>query len=194
MTPVIPELETARLTLRGHRYDDLDACVAMWSDPAVVKFITGKPSTEHQTWARLLSYAGHWAIMGFGYWVMEEKSTGTYVGEIGFADFKRDVRPPLRGHPEIGFALVSTHHGKGFASEALAPVIAWGDRHLPDRTTVALTDPDNAASMHLLRTFGYVEVERGSLGGRPTMFHTRLGPATTDAAPAIRRTTEAPGP
>jgi hypothetical protein len=34
-------------------------------------------------------YIGHWALMGFGYWVIEEKATGEFVGDVGFADFKR---------------------------------------------------------------------------------------------------------
>ena len=38
--------------------------------------------------------------MGFGYWVAEEKETGNFVGEIGFADYKRDIESLLKGVPE----------------------------------------------------------------------------------------------
>lgn len=168
-----PVLETKRLVLRGHRYDDLAACVAMWSDPRVTRYSIGKPSTEQQTWLRVLAYAGHWSVMDFGYWVLEEKATGTYLGEIGFADFKRSVSPALRGKPEIGFALASQHHGKGFATEAIEAILAWGDSRLPDPTTVALVDPDNVISLHLLAKFGYEEVDRSALNDRPTVFLTR---------------------
>jgi hypothetical protein len=76
----------------------------MWADPAVTRFIGGVPSTKQQTWSRLLAYVGHWPIMGFGYWAIEERTTGEFAGEIGFADFKRDTIPAMKDVPELGFA------------------------------------------------------------------------------------------
>jgi hypothetical protein len=98
----IPVIETNRLILRGHRLDDFSDCVAMWSDPIVTRFIGGKPFSEEETWARLLRYAGHWSMMDFGYWAIEEKDTHSFVGESGFADFKRDIEPSIKGMPELG--------------------------------------------------------------------------------------------
>src|SRR5487761_1892271 len=95
-------IETERLRLRPHVADDLAASWAMWSDALVYRYILPAPSTEAQAWSRILGYAGHWALAGFGYWAVEERATGTFVGEIGFADFKRDVTPSIRGVPEMG--------------------------------------------------------------------------------------------
>ena len=75
----------------------------------------------------MLSYLGHWSLMSFGYWALEEKETGRFIGELGFADFKRDIEPSLKGIPELGWALASPAHGKGYATEALRVVGAWGD-------------------------------------------------------------------
>jgi RimJ/RimL family protein N-acetyltransferase len=72
----VPILETERLRLRGHRGDDLIHCAALWADPVVVRHTVGKPLTEEESWRRLLTYVGHWAVAGFGYWVVEEKSSG----------------------------------------------------------------------------------------------------------------------
>ena len=91
-----PILETERLKLRGHRLDDFVHCAAMWADPIVTKHIGGRPFTEEESWTRLLRYVGHWALLGFGYWVVEEKITGSFIGEAGFADYKRDIDPPLQ--------------------------------------------------------------------------------------------------
>ncbi len=115
----VPVLETERLRLRGHRVNDFANCAAMWADPVVVRHTVGKPLTEEESWRRLLGYVGHWAVMGFGFWVAEEKATGRFVGEIGFVDYKRDLRPSLKGVPEIGWVLASHAHGKGFATEAV---------------------------------------------------------------------------
>lgn len=169
----IPTLETARLRLRAHDGNDFTACSAMWADPAVVRFIGGKPSTPAQTWQRMLTYLGHWKAMSYGYWAIEEKSTGTFVGEIGFADFKRDIGPQMRNVPEIGFALVSDAHGKGYATEAVRAVLEWGDANLPSKRTVALVNEDNAASRHILEKAGYTVFDRAQFNGAPVLFLER---------------------
>jgi RimJ/RimL family protein N-acetyltransferase len=43
-----PTIETTRLRLRAHRPDDLGAALVMWADPAVTRYIGGRPSTEQQ--------------------------------------------------------------------------------------------------------------------------------------------------
>src|SRR5690348_733593 len=81
----VPVIDTPRLRLRGHCRDDLPRCLAMWSDPDVTRFIGVDPANEQRTWARLLGYVGHWALMGFGYWVIEQRDSGEFVGEAGLA-------------------------------------------------------------------------------------------------------------
>src|SRR5580698_1976199 len=133
-----PLLETERLKLRGHRLDDFIPCAAMWADPTVTRHIGGKPFTEEESWTRLLRYVGHWAMLGFGYWVVEEKATGGFAGEIGFADYKRDLEPSLKDVPEIGWALAAQAQGRGYATEAARAVIAWGDAHLGSSRTACI--------------------------------------------------------
>src|SRR6266481_9290649 len=93
--PPVPVLETERLRLRGHRLEDFAHSAAMWADPKVVKNVGGKPFTEEETWTKFLRYIGHWAVFGFGYWAAVEKTTGAFVGEVGFADYRRDIQPSL---------------------------------------------------------------------------------------------------
>ncbi len=169
----MPVIETGRLRLRGHRRDDLSRCVMMWSDPLVTRFIGGMPSSEQRTWARLLSYLGHWTLMGFGYWVIEERDSGEFVGEIGFADFKRDGAPLLRAGPELGFALASRFHGRGYATEAVRAVLAWGDAQLPHGQCVCLVDARNATSLHVLRKFGFEVTRRETFNGLAAVFLSR---------------------
>jgi RimJ/RimL family protein N-acetyltransferase len=75
----VPVLETERLKLRGHRLDDFAPCAAMWADPLVTRHIGGIPLSAEESWTRLLRYVGHWALLGFGYWVVEEKATGNFA-------------------------------------------------------------------------------------------------------------------
>ncbi|MDB5039817.1 MAG: acetyltransferase, family [Candidatus Eremiobacteraeota bacterium] len=168
-----PTIETARLTLRGHRADDLAASAAMWADPEITRYIGGKPPSEQDVWFKVLRYAGLWALMGFGYWAIEEKATGEYVGELGFADFMRDIEPSIRGVPELGWALVSRVHGKGYATEAVAAAVAWGDAHLTSSLTVCIISLGNVQSIRVAVKCGYEEKQRTVYHGEPTILFER---------------------
>jgi RimJ/RimL family protein N-acetyltransferase len=152
---IAPVIETERLRLRPHQSDDLADCVAMWSDPAVVRYTIGEPSPPQRTWMRILAYRGHWALLNYGYWAVEEKTSGRYVGELGFADFKRDCVPSIEGAPELGWALVPQFHGKGYATEALRAAVTWGDHHLVQRRSVCIIHRDNHRSFRVAEKLGY---------------------------------------
>jgi RimJ/RimL family protein N-acetyltransferase len=169
----VPVIATARLALRGHRLDDFAACAALWSDPGVTRYIGGKPFSAEEAWAKLLRYAGLWSLLGFGYWAIEEKAAGGFVGELGFADFKRDIEPSLDDRPELGWALASGAHGKGYATEAVRAVVAWGDAHFGSRPTVCLIHPDNLPSLRVAAKAGYRELQRTIYKGQPTIILSR---------------------
>ena len=145
----------------------------MWADPAVTRYILGTPSSPQQTWSRMLAYAGHWTFLGFGYWAVIDRASATFVGELGFADFKRDLAPDVRGVPEIGWALASHAQGRGLATEALRAALAWGDAHLDASRTIALIDPDNAPSLRVAENVGYRKLRDDVVGGRSTAIFVR---------------------
>jgi RimJ/RimL family protein N-acetyltransferase len=169
----VPIVETERLTLRGHRADDFVHSAAMWADPNVTRHIGGKPLTEEESWTKFLRYLGHWALLGFGYWVAEEKATGNFVGEIGFADYKRDLEPSLKGVPEIGWVLASVAHGKGYATEAVRAAVTWGDAHFESARTGCIIAPENLASMRVAVKCGYREFVGTTYKGHPTVMFVR---------------------
>ncbi len=107
-----PEIITDRLRMRRHLIDDFDASLAMWSDPAVTRYIGGRPSTAEEVWSRLLRYVGHWELLGYGYWVVVDRASRRFIGEVGFADFRREINPPLDA-PEAGWVLASWAAGNG---------------------------------------------------------------------------------
>ncbi|WP_404615810.1 GNAT family N-acetyltransferase [Rhodanobacter hydrolyticus] len=169
----VPELETARLRLRAHRPDDHDACTAMWADPAVVRYIGGRPFTAEETWRRMLGSRGMWSMLGFGYWAVEEKAGGRYVGDIGFGDFRREIEPSLVGMLEFGWVLSPQAHGHGYASEAIAAATAWADVHLPDMRAVCLINEGNAASIRVAAKAGFREWQRTTYHGEPALVFAR---------------------
>ena len=169
----VPTIETERLRLRGHRPADFDHSAAMWADPNVTRYLGGKPLSEEECWRRLLGYVGHWSLFGFGYWLVEEKATGNFVGEIGFADYKRDLEPSLKGIPEIGWVLASQAHGKGYATEAVRAAVAWGDAHFPSARTACIIAPENLASIRVAVKCGYREFTLATYKGNPTVMFVR---------------------
>lgn len=147
----------------------------MWADPLVTRFIGGRASTPQQTWSRLLTYLGHWQVLGYGYWAVEEKSSGAFIGEAGFADFKRDIVEAMRNAPEIGFAFVSSAHGKGYATETVRAILQWGDEHLTSKRTVCLVNEENAPSLRVVEKAGYRAFSHTTFNDTPVVFLERTG-------------------
>jgi RimJ/RimL family protein N-acetyltransferase len=168
-----PEVETERLVLVGHRVDDLADCLAMWTDPMVTRFIGGKPSTPQEVWHRLLRYVGHWSVLGCGYWIAREKVSGRFVGEVGFADWKRDFKSPFGDAPELGYALAPWCYGQGFATEAVRAATSWGDENLRGTRTWCLIRPEASASIRVAEKCGYQELERTSYHDQPIVLFAR---------------------
>jgi RimJ/RimL family protein N-acetyltransferase len=168
----IPVLDTPRLTMRGHRREDFQSVADMWADMEVARHISGKPSTAEESWARLLRYGGLWTFLGYGYWVVEEKATGRFIGEVGLANFKRETEPPLGDYPEAGWVLSPAVHGKGYATEAVKAALAWADTALKT-PTVCIVAPENPASIRIAEKCGFREVARGTYKTWPTLFYRR---------------------
>ena len=145
--------ETARLTLAPHGVADFADLASVWGDPAVVAFLGGQPFSEEDTWARLLRYAGTWALFGYGFWAVRERSGGDYVGDVGFLEARRTGVEGFDGDPEIGWSLNVRHHGKGYATEAVQAALGWGAGRF--RRCVAMIDPGNAASLVVARRCGF---------------------------------------
>jgi RimJ/RimL family protein N-acetyltransferase len=169
----VPVIETERLILRGHRVKDFDACAAMWADPKVTRYLRDKPFTEEETWTRFLRYLGHWAVLEFGYWLAEEKETGRFAGELGFADYKREIEPSLKGMPEIGWVFAVHTHGKGYATEAALAVTEWGDAKFGAIQTACILDPENKASVRVAEKCGYRYFTATTYHGMATVMMVR---------------------
>ena len=169
----VPIIETERLRLRGHCPEDLSECAAMWADPTVTRYIGGKPFSREDVWARMLRYTGHWSWLGFGYWAIEERATGHFLGEVGFADFKRGIES-IEGAPEIGWAFAVRAQGNGYATEAVRSALQWGDAQFDRGRTVCMIRPDNMASLRVAARCGYQEFRRTVYKNEETILLARM--------------------
>ena len=88
----------------------------------------------------------------WGHRQVVERASGLVVGGIGF------FGPPLGGEAEIGYGIVPSRQGRGYATEAVQAMLtlAWADSRV--RTVVAGTDPGNAASQRVLEKAGFRQI------------------------------------
>ncbi len=128
----IPTLETERVRLRGWREEDLDAYAGFIANEATVRFLGGIGDRKN-AWRRMAMLVGHWALRGYGPWVIEEKASGHWVGYSGLWN------PEGWPEPELMWGLAAHVHGRGYAT-----------RSGPARPGVRLPRPrlDDADQLH----------------------------------------------
>ncbi|OFW99573.1 MAG: hypothetical protein A3E78_00280 [Alphaproteobacteria bacterium RIFCSPHIGHO2_12_FULL_63_12] len=169
MTPVV---ETSRLLLRGRTTADFQAYAAMWAAPEVARYTTVTPLSEEDAWIKFARMEGLWALTGYGFWLVVEKATGAVIGEIGCADFRREIVPSLHGMPEFGWVLAPAAQGRGYAKEAVSAALAWGEKKFPRTTFCCIIDPQNAASIAVAAAHGFKRVALTPYKGKDiAIFH-----------------------
>ena len=77
------EIETERLWLRPWRPDDEAHLVRLFTDPEVMRYISGRPLTLVEVAEVAERTLEQWERNGFGPWAAVEKATGRWVGRIG---------------------------------------------------------------------------------------------------------------
>ena len=108
-----PVIETARLRLRVPEERDFPHFVALMSDEVAARHIGGVQSAP-MTWRNLAALVGHWHFRGYGFFTVEERETGAWVGRVG------PWYPHGWSQPEVGWSILRDHWGKGYGPEAAA--------------------------------------------------------------------------
>lgn len=149
----------------------------MWADEDVVRHIGGRVRTPQDSWFAHLRNRGLWDILGYGYWIVRERRSGEFVGEVGFADFMRGITPDISGRPEAGWVLAKSAWGKGYAGEATKAAHDWLDETLPGRSN-CIIDTDNSGSIRVAQKLGYREIGPTDYRGDPVLLFERFTPGT----------------
>jgi RimJ/RimL family protein N-acetyltransferase len=168
-----PMIQTPRLRLRLHRLDDLDARIAITSDPETMRFING-PQSPEENWNRLMRYAGHWALLGHGIFAVEERTSGRFAGEVGLGHFHRGLGKDFDPAPEAAWMIAGWATGQGYASEAIAAAMAWHERTFTAMRQVCIIDPDNKPSLRLAHKLGFLPYRENVFREHSVILHERL--------------------
>lgn len=143
-------LETERLVLRRLTIDDAEFILELLNDPSFLRYIGDKGVRNTDDAVRYIQTGplASYEQFGFGLYLIELKTTGVPMGMCGL--LKRDTLPDV----DVGFALMPEFWSQGYAFEAAASVMTYGREVLGLRRIVAITNPDNQASISLLQKIG----------------------------------------
>jgi len=161
LTLDIPRLETDRLILRAPCEPDFEAEAAFFQTQAS-EFVGG-PKKPHEAWRNLAMMVGHWVFRGYGFWALEAKATGEYLGRVGL------WFPEGWLEREVGWTLMNTATGKGYATEAAFAARAYAYDVLGWDTAISQIDPRNAGSKAVATRVGaaferiYTDPEYGDI-------------------------------
>ena len=106
---------------------------------------------------------------GYGMFAVEEKSSSEVIGFCGI------VHPGGQPEPEAKYAFLRSHWGRGFATEAVSGLLAYGARTHDLAFLIATVAPDNVASHRVLLKAGMnkTELRAHEDGTRTQVFHWR---------------------
>ena len=161
----VTTLETDRLLLRGWRKEDFDSYAEMCADPDIMRFLGGKTLNRMEAWRQMAFLVGHWELLGYGHWAVEEKSSGKFAGRLGF------LNPAGWPAFEIGWTLGRAFQGKGYATEGAKRALQYAFEELDKDHVISLIDPLNKASIRVAERLGEKLEGETELMGRNVLIY-----------------------
>ena len=142
---------TARLKLRELTHADAAFIRELLNDPAWIRFIGDRNIHSDEDARGYIDKIrdGAYAKHGFGLWAVDSLATGETLGMCGL------IRRDALEHPDLGFAFLERHRGKGYARESAAVVLGLARERFGFTKLLAITDPDNVASQKVLESVGF---------------------------------------
>lgn len=158
--PVQPiEFATERLRLRPWRESDLAPFFALACDPRVMEFLLPLP-TRADSDAMVARFQARFAETGWGFWAVEEKASGAFIGFTGLN--VPGVALPFSPCVEIGWRFARHAWGRGLASEAARGALQVGFERLGLEEIVAFTAWHNTRSAAVMARIGMKEDPAGA--------------------------------
>lgn len=175
----VPNINTARLTLRAMRPEDFDRFAEIWAMPDVVRHIGGKPRDRAEAWNAFLRNAGHWQMTGFGQWAVVEQRSRQMIGQVGFFYGTRGLGPDFDAFPEAGWVLAPRAQGNGLGAEAAEAAHDWFDRVIPGPLVVQIAAA-NTRSVEIAERLGYRPMRKVDDADDPVILLRRDRPPQAD--------------
>lgn len=142
-------LETPRLILRTIDPErDFEPWARAMANEATVRYLGTPPMSRAVAWRNMALVIGHWSIRGYGFFSIEDKSTGAWVGRVG------PWNPEGWPAPEVGWLIAPEFTRRGYASEAGRAAVDYAFRDLGWSQVVHVILEGNAGSVGVAETIG----------------------------------------
>lgn len=144
-------LNTPRLILRPWRDDDLEPLHTINGDADSMRHFPAVLSrAESDAWAARMR--AHFAAHGWGFWVVEERGGGQFLGVVGLLNIPWQAR--FTPAVEIGWRIAPAARRQGIAMEAARAALEFGFATLRLAEIVAFTIPANEPSWRMMERLG----------------------------------------
>jgi len=143
-------LETERLVLRQFTFEDADFILRLLNEPSFIQNIgdRGVRTLEDARSYILRVPIASYEKNGFGLYLVILKESGQSIGMCGL--IKRDQLEDV----DIGYAFLPEYWSKGYAVEAALAVKEYAREVVGLKRLIAITDPENQASIRVLEKIG----------------------------------------
>ncbi len=143
-------IETERLILRELTTEDASFIFELLNDPSFIRYIgdKGVKCVEDAHQYILTGPVESYHQNGYGLYLVILKSIEKSIGLCGL------VKRPTLPDADIGFAFLPTYRSKGYAYEAAAAVLSYGQGVLGLKRVLGITLPENNSSIKVLRKIG----------------------------------------
>jgi ribosomal-protein-alanine N-acetyltransferase len=152
--------ETERLLLRPLAPSDLDDLFALYRQPELMQYITGKPRSYEMTRERLRAHLTDHIHYGFGYCAAILKADGRMIGRCGLEPVER----PGGVQGNIGWMFARAYWGRGLATESAVAMLPYGFDRLGLQRIYATADHRNVASIRVMQKIGMRFVRSNARG------------------------------
>lgn len=148
-----PWLETLRLELREFVPADFDELYRLDSDPRVMRYLNnGRPHTRAEVRDILVRIARNYGTYhGLGVWRAARRDSGAFIGWLCLK-----YCPPT-SDVEVGYRLLPSAWGQGFATEGATALVDYGFGDLGLFRLIGVTHPGNKASQRVLMKSGLAD-------------------------------------
>jgi len=150
-----PELfRTERLIARRIDARDVDAMARVYGDAEAMRWVDGGEPLPREGCVEWVAVTErNYAVRGYGMSAVVLRETGAIIGFCGI------VHPGGQPEPEIKYAFLREHWGRGFATETVKGMLAWGLAAQGLARVIATTAPENKASHRVLEKAGMTDLE-----------------------------------
>jgi [ribosomal protein S5]-alanine N-acetyltransferase len=153
-TPM-PALTTERLILRGLTLDDVSALHSVMHNAEVMRYFPTAPLPTPERIEKIIRLQlKHWQDHGFGWWAVEERSSGKFIGWAGLQYL------PDTDENEVAYLLGQPFWGAGYATEAARASLGFAFGAVGLSAIVGIVHHENVPSQRVLEKIGMARIER----------------------------------